>query len=358
MESAIGFGKNVTGGGKKPGRIEVTKGKNSGTGTLADAIEEANRAKGRELEIVILTDVERNEKDLTVTAKNLTIRSEGGVVLNLNHLVFDCTKADNIRLTNLRFDSDGLSKPRDTISIDAIEGRGKTGFWIDHCSFEAYFDLSITSNTRDKKGEPPLLITISHCYFHDRDPTSGRNHGALGIHGTGGNDDKNPGPSDRETNAYATIYRNYFENVRRRQPRSSQRTFVHAFDNVLKDWGIAGPVTPTDQVNGMVSGNFGILAAEANYFDAGPFKSTIMVAKGKEPGQLIVGTGEHVNLYVNGALDPLDDPLNDPPLDVPKDSTKAVEKKYEAVGEKIPRREPMTKALSEVIKKEAGARQG
>jgi hypothetical protein len=34
--SAIGFGKNVTGGGKKPGRIEVTKGKNEGSGTLKD----------------------------------------------------------------------------------------------------------------------------------------------------------------------------------------------------------------------------------------------------------------------------------------------------------------------------------
>jgi pectate lyase len=361
MESAVGFGKNVTGGGKKPGRIMVTNGKNSGPDTLADAIEEANRAKGRDLEIVITANVEPNPKKdvLKVTAKNLTIRAEGGAVINLNHLIFDCTKADNIWLTNLRFDSDGLSKPYDTVSIDATEGRGKIGFWIDHCSFEAYKDLSITTNTRDKKGEPPLLITISHCHFHDRNPNAGRDHGALGIHGTGGGDKKNPDPGDRETNAYATIYRNYFENVRRRQPRSSQRTFVHAFNNVLKNWGNGDSnPTPQDQVNAMVSGNFGILASEANYFDAGVFKSTIQVAKGKEPGQLIVGTDQYVNLYANGALDPLEDPLNDLPLDVPKDSTKAVEKKYEAVGAKIPRREPMTPALSEVIKKEAGARQG
>jgi pectate lyase len=359
--SAIGFGKNVTGGGKKPGRIEVTSSKQSGKGTLKEAIDEANAAKGRELEIVIVTNIDPNPKkdDLTVTARNLTIRAEGGAVIHQNRLVFDCTKADNIWLTNLRFDSDALGQPRDTVSIDGTEGRGETGFWIDHCSFEAYFDLSITTNTRDKKGAPPLLITISHCRFHDRNPNAGKNHGALGIHGTGGDDDKNSGPSDRETNAYATIYRNYFENVRRRQPRSSQRTFVHAFNNVLKNWGNGDPnPVPKDQVNAMVSGNFGILASEANYFDAGPFKSTIMVAKGKEPGQLIVGTGEHVNLYVNGALDPLKDPLNDLPLDVPKDSTKAVEKKYEAVGGKIPRREPMTPALSEVIKKEAGAPQG
>src|SRR5436305_11902777 len=118
--TAIGFGKNVSGGGKKPGRIEVTKGKNEGSGTLKDAIEEANAAKGRELEIVITTKIEPNPKKdaLKVTAKNLTIRAEGGAVINLNRLVFDCTKADNIWLTNLRFDSDGLSQPYDTISID------------------------------------------------------------------------------------------------------------------------------------------------------------------------------------------------------------------------------------------------
>jgi pectate lyase len=252
-----------------------------------------------------------------------------------------------------------LSKPYDTLSIDATKGRGKTGFWIDHCAFEAYKDLSITTNTRDKKGEPPLLITVSHCYFHDRNPNAGKDHGALGIHGTGGGDEKNPDSGDRETNAYATVYRNYFETVRRRQPRSSQRTFVHAFNNVLQNWGNGNPnPTPQDQVNAMVSGNFGILASEANYFDAGVFKSTIQVARGKEPGQLIVGTGPYVNLYVNGALDPLKDPLNDLPLDVPKDSTKAVEKKYEEVKEKLPQRDPMTKALSEIIKREAGPQPG
>jgi hypothetical protein len=111
--SAIGFGKNVTGGGKKPGRIEVTNGKNQGAGTLADAIGQANAAKGRGLEIVITANIEPNTKKdvLTVTAKNLTIRAEGDAVIDRNHLVFDCTKADNIWLTNLRFDSDGLSQP-------------------------------------------------------------------------------------------------------------------------------------------------------------------------------------------------------------------------------------------------------
>jgi hypothetical protein len=103
--SAIGFGQNVTGGGKNPDRIEVTKGKNSGSGTLADAIDKANKANGREMEIVIKANIDPNKDRLIVKAKNLTIRAEGGAVINQNLLYFDCTKADNVWLTDLRFDS-------------------------------------------------------------------------------------------------------------------------------------------------------------------------------------------------------------------------------------------------------------
>jgi hypothetical protein len=41
---AIGFGQNVTGGGGNPTQIVVTNVRNSGTGSLADAITMANRA--------------------------------------------------------------------------------------------------------------------------------------------------------------------------------------------------------------------------------------------------------------------------------------------------------------------------
>ena len=363
--SAIGFGQNVTGGGKNPDRIEVTNGKNNGSGTLADAIDKANKADGRGMEIVIKTNIDPNidpkkpkEPKLIVRAKNLTIRAEGGAVINRNLLYFDCTKADNVWLTDLRFNSDGESNPPDTILIDATEGRGKKGFWIDHCSFEAYKDLNITSNTKDKKGEPPLLITVSHCRFHDLDPTgeAHRDHGALGIHGAG---EKHGMKQDQKTNAYATVYRNYFQNVRRRSPRSSRLTFVHAFNNVLENWGNGDPNADPgkDQVNGMASGNFGILTAEANYFSAGAFKSAIIVAKGKEPGQLFVGIGELVNLYLNGALDPFKDPHNELPPGPPPDPTKELKKRYEeALGAGIPQRDRMTEALANAIKSEAGAR--
>jgi pectate lyase len=200
-------------------------------------------------------------------------------------------------------------------------------------------------------------MTVSYCRFHDRNPSGedSRNHGALGIHGADG---KGGGDPDK-INSYGTVYRNYFQNVRRRSPRTSRTTFVHAFNNVLENWGNGDPNADPgrDQVNGMASGNFGNLAAEANYFYAGAFKSAITVARGKEPGRLLVGVDQLVNLYLNGALDPFKDPNNELPPGPPPDPIKELKKRYdEALGAKVPQRDPINEALSEIIKKEAGAR--
>ncbi len=348
---AIGFGKNVTGGGKNPERIEVRSGDNKGPGTLAAAIKEANNApSGSHREIVLQTNVARNKEDLIVRAKNLTIRAEQGAVLTMNHLVFDCAAADNVLLRDLRFEPavDNKEKPRDSISIDGSEGRGKIGFWIDHCSFEAFYDLSVTANTRDLKGAPPLLLTISHCLFHDNDPDgeAHRNHGALGIHGSGKKN--NPDGPDRETNAYATVCRNFFDHTRRRSPRSSNQTFVHAFNNVLENWGTSKPGDKADQENGMSAGHFGILAVEANYFAAGALKATIEIAK-KDLPRLLVATGDFKNVYKKGAIAAKN--LGDP-IDI-------LEEYRAGLGDRktaLPEREPMTDALRDVIKAEAGAR--
>jgi pectate lyase len=347
---AIGFGRNVTGGGKNPQRIEVRSGDNKGAGTLAAAIQAVNEAEpGTPHEIVIQTNIARNKEDLVVRARNLTLRAEGGAVLTMNHLVFDCTRADNILLKDLRFEPavDGKEKPRDSISIDGTEGRGEIGLWIDHCSFEAFYDLSVTANTRDKKGAPPLLLTISHCLFHDNDPDgeAHRNHGALGIHGSGKKN--NPKGPDQATNIYATVCRNFFDHTRRRSPRSSNLTFVHAFNNVLENWGTSNPGDKADQENGMSAGHFGILAVEANYFAAGALKATIEIAK-KDLPRLLVGTGDFKNLYRKGALAAKD--LGDP-IDILEEYRAGLRDRKA----KIPDREPMTEALSKIIKAEAGA---
>ena len=363
--SAIGFGRNVTGGGKNPQPIKVKNGDNKGPDTLTAAIEKANGAKrGSNLEIVIQTDIAPNDKDLEIVGvENLTIRAERDAVLAQNHLVFK--KSDNILLQDLRFVPGEVrpkrdNRPRDAISIDGTEGRGKLGFWIDHCFFEAFFDLSVTANTKDLKGEPPLLMTVSYCHFHDNDPGGNENpkandttvnHGSLGIHGAGSKN--NPNDVDQETNAYATVCRNFFDHTRRRSPRSSNRTFVHAFNNVLLNWG-----TPDfqgydrNQANGMSAGHFGILAVEANYFYAGVLiKETIEITdkKGEEP-RLLVATGDLVNQYRNNATPAKN--VGKPPIDILEEYRKGLnDKKAE-----IPEREPMTDALSEIIKAQAGAR--
>lgn len=307
---AIGFGQKVTGGGDTPARIIVTRVGSTGTGiTLAKAIDMANKASKRSAgypaqEILIApldgTEVPPHTADLTVTARNLTIRAANGVTINRNHLVFDCETSDNVILTNLSFTSDGESDPPDTISIDGTRGRHGTGFWIHHCSFEAYRDLSITSNTRDIRGARPLLITVSHCRFHDADPNgqAHRNHGALGIHGY-----EHKNKVDKHTNAYATVVRNVFDHVRRRSPRSSHLTVVDAFNNVLLDWGTnrTGTDATDAQQNGMEAGHAGILLASANYFKPNVLTETIGVAS-TQPPRLTLGTGTEANRYVVPAV--------------------------------------------------------
>lgn len=303
---AIGFGQLVTGAdvpGSTPTRFNVTRagGDAAEVGTLPWAVAQANAAAGAPCEIVIQTNVDPNQTKLTITARNLTIRAEGNATIDSNNLVFNASLADNVILRDLRFTSDGVTKPNDCIKILAREGRGPKGFWIHHCYFRAYPDLSITTNTQDlpQAGADPLRITVSSCRFYDPDPNGDAHmdHGALGIHGFG---DKEKNIRDLKTNAYATVCRNVFDHVRRRSPRSSQLTFVHAFNNLLMDWGTND--LDALQQNGMESGNFGLLVAQANYFEAGSvLKTAIEVAGGDEPARLTVGVGARVNEYANGA---------------------------------------------------------
>lgn len=349
---AIGFGYQVTGGGPNPEIIEVSSGKNSGKNTLEDAIQRANRAGGKPIEIVLRTTVEadtsRGKDGITVTARNLTITASGGNVIRQNLLVFDCSQSDNVLLRNLRFESSGKGEPRDTIKIDGTTGRLPIGFWIDHCFFESPADLSITTNTRDLPGSPPpLLLTVSRCHFFDSNPDGEKNrdHGSLGVHGTGTKNSVT-GIEDQQTNAYATICLNYFESTRRRSPRSSNRTFVHAFNNVLEKWGTRKPGKDLDQENGMSAGHFSILAAEANFFKAGALKDTIEIAKKEDP-RLYVGKGSLENVYRNGA-EPASD-VGQPAIVIADEYRRA-----KIPASEVPKPEVMTDPLRDRVVDESG----
>lgn len=318
---AMGFGQRVTGGEGATTPIMVTT-TGTGDGSLTAAIDKANRRSGKDgqfpqQEIVIdLPDgnkvIAQNTTSLVVTARNLTIRAIGGATIDRNHLSFDCREADNIILRDLDFRGTGQGEPRDTITIDATRGRGPMGFWIDHCFFSAYFDLNITLNAKDLDGNPPpLLMTISSCHFYDQNPSglANRNHGAMGLHGFTGEDEDGkdnkadrPG-ANRHTNAYVTVYRNCLDHIRRRSPRSSGRTVVHAFNNVLLKWGSDN--TNDDQQSGMGVGHFGRLVAEANYFEHNVLTTPIEIANRLDPRLTIPASGPKRNLYDTGTTVPV-----------------------------------------------------
>jgi pectate lyase len=303
---AIGFGEGVTGGGAQPQVINVENGSDDkDKPTLAAALRAAKALNGKPCAIVIKAGVtvKPRAEPHVVKAKNLTISGEPGSLIRSNLLYFDCAESDNVILRNLSFVGTPAVKdpPRDSIEIDGREGRGPVGFWIDHCDFDAYYDLSVTSNTPDLEKQPPLLMTVSSCRFHNADPNGKdhRNNGALGIHGS--RDKKDPKSFNRETNTYATVCRNVFDTTRRRSPRSSGLCYVHAFNNVLNKWGAE---KTDDQVNGMSSGHLGRLVAEANYFLAGPVKEAFEVSVTKDmEGALTVHEDDDRlrNVYVNGA---------------------------------------------------------
>jgi pectate lyase len=310
--SALGFGQKVTGGGTTPNTINVTNGDKSGNGSLAKAISDAltipTGKTGTHIVIAANVTVGAADEQITVRARDLTISGAAGSKIRSNLLYFDCTQSDNVKLENLTFEgaSTDKKKLRDAIKFDADTGRGPTGFWIDHCHFEAYFDLNITSNAHDPAAGTtldPLLLTISNCYFHNDHP-NGNDHednGAIGIHGS-----TVAGQRNTQTNAYATVCNNYFDHVRRRSPRSSGLCIVHAFNNVLEEWGTSD--SDAEQANGMQSGHDGRLVAEANYFKAGPMTETINVStKAGLLGQLTIDDDDRPgntvkNIYKAGAV--------------------------------------------------------
>ncbi len=282
---ALGFGAKVTGGGDKPMIFPVESGETDGKDTLTDALKKVKALNGQPAKIVIKTRVKVKMKSKhTIEAKNLTIAGEPDSLIDSNQFYIDCQTSDNVLLQNLTFRGMPAvnAKPKDAIELDAVKGRGPIGFWIDHCTFGAYYDLNITAKAADLADEnaDPLLITVSSCLFENDDPDgkNRQNNGALGISGPTGVDpgEGKPGPNER-INAYATVCRNVFRTVRRRSPRSSGLCHVHAFNNVLLKWGVKDEDDP-EQSNGMASGHNGRLVADANYFLAGPVKEAIQVS--------------------------------------------------------------------------------
>ena len=336
---AIGFGQKVTGGGNTTNRFAVTSGEKDGPGTL-DAALKAAKSSGQPAVIEIAANVVVKPNRLPILAiSNLTITGVKGAKINTSNLYFDCAESDNVLIRNLIFEGNPTlnEEPKDSIRMLAENGRGPIGFWIDHCRFDPYFDLNITVHAADHANDDPLLLTISSCRFFDPDPDRGTNNGAMSIAGVDGRSTR--------TNAYATVVRNAFETVRRRSPRTSGFTVVHAFNNVLVRWGSTNP--NDDQSNGMSSGHDGILVAQGNFFRAGVKKQTIEVTPDAvRPGRLTIDDNNLIlrNEYRDGAD-------RTPPAGAPFNIGQA----YAERGiNPAPQVQQMTDTLRDEIQREAG----
>jgi pectate lyase len=349
--SAPGFGQRVTGGeGPNSTVLAVDSDEPDSPRNLTARLEEAKKRSnaGQSTILVIKSGltVGFEKEPRRIRAKNLTIVGEKDSKIYRRLLDFDCEEADNVILRNLTFDGTPAvkQKPTDSLHLDGTKGRGPIGFWIDHCLFNAVFDLSFTANTKDVKDALPLLLTVSGCRFVNDDPQgpNRENNGALGVHGSRDKEDDTDTDRDVNTNAYATICNNAFLKIRRRSPRSSNQSLVHAFNNVLEDWGAPGD--DPEQANGMISGNYGLLVAEANYFKAGLMRQAITVAEGKQPGRLTVPKkGDRLeNVYVNA--------------DEAESVRKAISvaKAYKDLKLTQPSVEPIDAARAQQLKKDSG----
>lgn len=326
-ETPLGFAQKVRGCGPKPTDHTVTN-----VDELKEAVDDANRDNGTL--IVVDGDIEEPDGlELTLTAERLTIYGNRGSSLAGIGFVIDTTEADDIVFQNLTFNAVGREgkepNPDDTLIFRTVGGKAKVGYWVDHCTFGPVPDMNVQLYA-DEPGREALLLSISNCRFVGN--PAWEDQGSMDLSAYG----KSHDPDDYDVNV--TLYACYFLNSRRRSPRSSQGTFVHAFNNVLQNWG-AG--SDDDQSNGMAVGDHGRLAAFANYFDAGKVKPVFDLSD--TDVRLDVGRGLDTNMYVDDARRP---PRNDD-IDVAA--------RYANRGLTMPQPQPITTELAKAIMDAAGA---
>lgn len=337
-----GFGQRVTGCGEHPKHVVEVR----TWSQLEDALEGAeSRPRTR---IVVADKIDGDGDVLCVAARDLTLCATPGAKLVGVRIDVDGTKSDNVVFQDLTLTPTGTGKgsdgyrPADGFHFLTPGASCDKGFWIDHCTFAAFPDQCVQTYTATGDAEQ-LRLSISHCAFfgnpHWHDQGSVEISG-WAPDGPGQDADDRPG-----SGVHVSLYRNYFHRSRRRAPRSSEGCFVHAWNNVLVDWGSAKP--HAKQSNGMEAGNNGLLAAVANWFEAGEHKQTIEVAGGNAPARLQFETGgEDTNEYRNDAQPP------SPNTDL------GINERYEALGLRPPRPARMHRGLRDEIEREAGAPTG
>ncbi len=213
----IGFGRLATGGAG--GTVyTVTNRNDSGAGSLRAALESSNRYI---IKFAVTGTITLNS-DVNVKS-NKTVDGDG-VYIRIRPYGFKINNQENIIIRNLHFDSDGNT--HSGASGDAIViQNGSRKIWIDHCTFEDYYD-GLIDIIRESDN-----VTVSWCYF--------RGHRKVML----------IGHSDAHTvdagKLNVTVHHNYYDGTVQRQPRIRFGR-AHVFNNYLKNISEMGMCSGTD----------------------------------------------------------------------------------------------------------------
>lgn len=208
-----GYGRDATGG--LGGRfVEVTSDRDSGPGTLREALKHAKGPTwirfASDMTIVL-------ESQLRVPS-NVTIDGRGRRVTLIDDGL-GVYGSRNVILTHLTIDG-RLSRLTQAVNV----ANGSRDVWVDHLDLSRFSDrlLNVKNGSTD--------VTVSWTKFHDS------NKVMLLNNITSSNLFKN---YERDAIARVTLHHNYFFNTVQRNPRGQFGTF-HLFNNLLENWDFYG----------------------------------------------------------------------------------------------------------------------
>ncbi|MDZ4846704.1 MAG: polysaccharide lyase family 1 protein [Chitinophagales bacterium] len=153
---------------------------------------------------------------------NKTVDGNGSYI-RIRPFGFRIDNQSNIIIRNLHFDSDHFDHGGSGDAINIING--STNIWVDHCSFEDWYDGTIDVTVQSD------YVTISWCYF--------RSHGKTILIGASDSHTSDAGK------LRVTLHHNYFDGTNQRHPRSRFGK-VHVYNNWFKNLGSYGIVSAAD----------------------------------------------------------------------------------------------------------------
>jgi pectate lyase len=216
-ETPIGFGRNASGG--VGGAVyAVTNLNDAGSGSLRAGLESNDRLIIR----FAVTGTVNLNSDINVKS-NKTVDGDG-TYIRIRPYGFRINRQNNIIIRNLHFDSDGQVHSGATGDAITIQNES-TNIWIDHCTFEDYYD-GLIDIIRESDH-----ITVSWCYF--------KSHQKVMLIGHSDGHTVDAGKLN------VTVHHNYYDGTTQRHPRIRFGR-AHVFNNYLRNISEMGLCSGTD----------------------------------------------------------------------------------------------------------------